>query len=88
MKSEDELVADFARSQNLNPEMFARAGGFQPLWLGADPVGGEVILLRVIAGATGQAIELARWTAVQGENVKILHDRALYIVQSGIGSMR
>lgn len=84
MSLAENLVAEFARSLALNPEMFAPVVGDQPLWLGSDPRGGLVYLLRVDGGVT----VIATWTAVQGENMKRLHDRALYILQSGIGCMR
>lgn len=84
MTAAERAVDGFARTLQINPEMFAPVGGDEPLWIGADPVGGWVYLLRV-----GDVAELVvRWSAVQGENIKTLHDRAMQIVESGIGSMR
>lgn len=77
-------IEDFARSRGLAPNMIARIPGEQPLWMGADPNGGWIYLLRV--DAAGVQI-LASWTAVQGEELKIAHDRAMYILESGAGSM-
>lgn len=84
LPTEEQRVDGFAKSIGINPEMFARAGGDEPIWIGADPAGGWVYFLCV--GPTG--CHVVQWSAVQGENVKLLHDRAMSIVESGVGSMR
>lgn len=85
MSTEDQKLSKWAETLRLNTEMVCRIVGSSPLAMACDPVGGWIQLGMIMSDGV---LTIASWSCVQGENFKIVHERAMNVIESGLGSMR